>query len=167
MTVIGLQILVASLQPCQLIVPRPSDTPAVNEAAASLTHGTIAITRPNTAAHLRLRPPLLLHAIIFQGPLVTASLCLGALFVFLLLPGEPAATAALLCLSDGEGLLRGRLALDDGTDGLERVAEVLEEDVRDVLASAVRGEVVVPARLLLHEEHVGVPRGGHVCLGMT
>ena len=50
-TVIGLQNLVSSPQPCQLIVPRPSDTPAVNEAAASLTHGTITITRPNTAAH--------------------------------------------------------------------------------------------------------------------
>ena len=63
-----------------------------------------------------------------------------------------------------ERLLRGRPALDDGGDDIERASKVREEDVRDALAHAVRREVVLPVRLLLHEEHVSVPRGGHVCV---
>ncbi len=38
-----------------------------------------------------------------------------------------------------ERILRRLLPLDDRADGAQRVAEVLEEDVRDALAVAERG----------------------------
>ncbi len=63
-----------------------------------------------------------------------------------------------------ERLLSRLLTLDDCANGAQRVAEVLEDNVRDALAVAERGEVVLPARLLLHVQHVCVPRRGHVCV---
>lgn len=62
----------------------------------------------------------------------------------------------------GERVLGGLLPLDDGADGAKSVPEVLEEDVRDALAAAVRSKVVVPALLLLHVQDVRVACGGHV-----
>ena len=67
--------------------------------------------------------------------------------------------------SDSQRLPGREFAVDDALDNGQHLMEVLEENVRDAFTCTVRVQVVVRAGLLLHEEHVCVARGGHICEG--